>query len=302
MEQLSELIDDSNPLYVSSGNPSLKHTYVYEAGLEFNIINPSGGTWLGQASVNFYENAIADRSVFCKDGMTIPDKNGYEVPPGGTFTTYENVSGKMSVSVNVIYNRRVKWLKSRLSLSMSNNYDCTPTYVESKKNMTRSYTPNISIGLNSNFSRQIRFKVFSRNAFIFSWNNADNDNRYFREAVGCSMESNFAKHFFFNVNYEYTLYKPLADTGSRHETNMLNAVAGYKFLKNMGAVSISCYDLLNRNTAFKTTMYSDYVRSGWTPTFGRYWSINVSYRFNKTKSGAKPSSMRLNDGSENIKI
>lgn len=302
MEQLSELIDDSNPLYVSSGNPSLRYTYVHEAGLEFNIINPSGGTWLGQASVNFYENAIADRSVFCKDGMTIPGKNGYEVPPGGTFTTYENVSGKMSVSVNVIYNRRVKWLKSRLSLSMNNNYDCTPTYVESRKNMTRSYTPNISIGLNSNFSRQIRFKVFSRNAFIFSWNNADNDNRYFREAAGCSMESNFAKRFFFNVNYEYTLYKPLANAGSRHETNMLNAVAGYKFLKNMGAVSISCYDLLNRSTAFKTTMYSDYVRSGWTPTFGRYWSINVSYRFNKTKSGAKPSSMRLNDGSENIKI
>lgn len=283
MEQLSASVNDSNPLYVSSGNPSLKHTYVHEARLEFNIINPGGGTWLGTASVRFYENAITDRSVFCKDGMTIPGKNGYEVPPGGTFTTYENVSGQMSADVSLAYNRRVKWLKSRLSLALSNNYDCTPTYVESRKNLTRTYTPNISITLNSNFSKKIRFKVFSRNAFIFSRNNADNDNRYFREAAGCSMESNFAKRFFFNANYEYTLYKPLAGSGSRNETNMLNVVAGCRFLKNRGAVSICCFDLLNRSTAFKTRMYSDYVRSSWTPTFGRYWSFNISYRFNETK-------------------
>ena len=302
MEQLSEVIDDSNPLYVLSGNPSLKYTYVHEAGLEFNIINPGGGTWVGQVLANFYENAIVDRSVFCKDGMSVPDKNGYEVPSGATFTTYENVSGKMSVFMNLIYNRRINRLKSRLSLALNNSYDCSPTYVDSSKNLTRTYASGFSISLNSNFSKQIRFNVFSRNSFIFSYNTADNDNRYFRETVGCSMESQFAKHFFFNANYEYTLYKPLTGIGKRHETNMLNVVAGYRFLKNMGAISISCYDLLNRSTNFKTSMYSDYIRNGWTPTFGRYWSINVSYRFNKTKSGANPGSMRLNDGSESIKM
>jgi hypothetical protein len=224
------------------------------------------------------------------------------MPAGGTFTTYENVSGKMDASLVLIYNRRVKTIKSRLSLTAGGDYACTPTFIGSRKNLTRSYSPHLGIRLTSNFSTKVRIVFSSGNAFIYARNDIGDDNRYFQEKAGCTVESNFAKRIFFNANYEYTLYKPIGDIGRRNERNMLNLICGCKFHKGMGSVSVSCYDLLNRSTAFKTSMNSDYIRNGWTPTFGRYWSVNIGYRFNKTKSGAKPGGMRLNDGRENIKM
>lgn len=298
MEQLSRQVDDTNPLYSSAGNPSLKQTYRHRLELQFFLFNQKGGVWMGSVWAHFVKNAVTDRSVFYKDGTTLADYDNQPIPAGGTFTTYENVAGKMSAGFSINYAGLQKCIRSRLSVTLGGNYNCTPTFVGDRKNLTRTYTPSLDVRLTSNFSKQIRIMLSSHNTFIYARNNIGDDNRYFRETVGCNVESNFAKRLFLNANYEYSLYQPIGDSGVRNQRNMLNVVAGCKFHKNRGAVSISCYDLLNRSTSFKTSMYSDYVRNGWTPTFGRYWTVNVSYRFNKTKSGAKTSPMRLNDGSE----
>ena len=226
----------------------------------------------------------------------MPLYNNYAVPAGGTFTTYENVNGKMSANIRITHGAQWKLIRSRLNVSLGAAYICTPTYIETQKNLTRTYTPDLRVSLTSNFSKQVRISVSSDNTFIYARNSESDDNRYFRETAGCTVESNFAKRLFVNLNYEYTLYKPIGGSGVRDDRNMLNVAAGCKFHKNMGAVSITCYDLLNRSTAFKTNMFSDYVRNGWTPTFGRYWSVNISYRFNKTRSGAQPPQVRLDDG------
>jgi hypothetical protein len=62
-------------------------------------------------------------------------------------------------------------------------------------------------------------------------------------------------------------------------------------------LSVAAYDVLNRNTGFKTTMTQDYIRNTWTQSFGRYFTFNIAYKFFKSKSGLKsPSGIRLQDG------
>ena len=299
LEQLSARIADSNPLYVSAGNPALKQTETHELDLNVQIIDQKGGTLTGSLFAGFARNTIAGRTRFYKEGATLPDYNGYVIPAGGTFTTYDNIDGYRTCRIYLGYNGRLQFIRSRLHVSFNGNYTCYPSYVGDEKNRTRTYSPSIRVGLTSGFSKKVRLKLASNNTLIYNRNDVGDNYRYFRETVQGSIESNFAKRLFANAVYEYNLYKPIGGSnGRRDERHMLNAVVGCKFHKNMGAVSLLCYDLLDVGAAFKTIMKADYVQDNWASSFGRYWMINVSYKFNKKRAGTQAPRVTLDDGSD----
>lgn len=70
---------------------------------------------------------------------------------------------------------------------------------------------------------------------------------------------------------------------------------GCKILKRRGDISFTAYDILNRNSGYKTSMGSDYIQNTWTRSFGRYFTFNIAYKFNSSKSGVTNSGIK--DGS-----
>lgn len=296
-EQLSSRIDDSSPLYVSTGNPSLKQAYSHNLTASYDWFTSKGAMCSISLSGSVRQNSIVDRTRFYADGAVLSAYDGYVVPAGGSFTTYENVGGFYMGSVFVAYNRRVKALWSRLSVSAGDSYSCMPSFVGDRKILIRSNSASFRVKLTSNFSRKFRLSLSSANSYVSSRNDAGNSSRYFREQVIGTLESTFARRFFFDAAYEWTLTAPVGGSvGVRSDRHMLNAVAGCKFHKNMGAVSLLCYDLLNTGSVFSTRMRSDYVYNCWTTAFGRYWMINVSYKFNRRQSSVKSGGVSLDDG------
>ena len=66
--------------------------------------------------------------------------------------------------------------------------------------------------------------------------------------------------------------------------HFLDAVVGKTFLKGRLAVSVSGNDLLNSGTRFHITGGSDFRYRQWTPSYGRYFLLNLRFRLNKTQS------------------
>ena len=63
-------------------------------------------------------------------------------------------------------------------------------------------------------------------------------------------------------------------------------------------MSIAALDLLNATTRFHTVMQNDYILNSWSESSGRYFTLNIGYKFFKSKSGlTQPKTMRLKDGS-----
>lgn len=79
----------------------------------------------------------------------------------------------------------------------------------------------------------------------------------------------------------------------------LNAIVGYRFLKNRASISLSAFDILNQSTSFTTSTQVDYELETWQPTFGRFWTVNFSYKFNST--GVNSSGQRRHDLNEGEK-
>ena len=66
-------------------------------------------------------------------------------------------------------------------------------------------------------------------------------------------------------------------------------------------ISLSGHDLLNSGSIYTMSTGSNYLSQTWTPSYGRYFMLNISFRLNRL--GKSVTSMgRMSDGSANHKI
>ena len=291
MEQLSGRINDSNPLWVSAGNPSLKPTVLHEFPFQYFRTSSKGNTLTVNWMLNYRQRAIVNRTFFYKEGTTLADYGGYRIPAGGSFTTYANAGGEFWFSPNIEYAFVWKALRLRCRMALAGTYRRNSSYIGDAKNTTEQFAPGVNLGISSNFSRVFRLQVSAISRYAYTRNNIGNDVRYFTERITGRINWNITKKIFLNTTYEGRLHIPIRNRqGIRNEEHTLNAMAGYKFLKGKGAVSIACYDLLNRSSNFRMSVLADYRQYNTQPSLGRYWCVNLSYKFNKTKSGDKTGS------------
>ena len=240
-------------------------------------------------------NVIAYKRTFFTAETYLPAW-GYTAPAQSTLTTYENVDGMWSVVGDVKWIRPLRKLKSQLTVNAIFNYDDTPSFVDDALNRTKSYAPELKLSLRANVSRSFRFTVGSRTSYIYSENNIGQDDKYFQQGASANAELiNIFKRFYLNAAYSLSYYKRFGGNSYDLNNQILNVAVGCKILKRRGDISFTAYDILNRNSGYKTAMYSDYIQNTWTRSFGRYFTFNLAYKFNKSKSGVTNSSIK--DGS-----
>jgi outer membrane receptor protein involved in Fe transport len=109
------------------------------------------------------------------------------------------------------------------------------------------------------------------------------------------------KATFANLGYTWNSYRYFKGTGKDMDTHNLNAVIGIKLLKDQMTVSFSGHDLLNSGSIYTMSTSSNYLSQTWTPSYGRYFMLNISFRLNRLGKNVR-SMGRMSDGSANHKI
>lgn len=296
IEQLRPRLDDTNPYMLVAGNQRLKQSYTH-------WLMGSYSTMFGKANNNIAvkldikktDNVIAFKRTFFTQETPLPGWN-YTAPAQSTLTTYENVNGMWSVVGDVKWIRPLRKIKSQLTVNAIFNYDDTPSFVDDALNRTKSYAPELKLSLRANVSRSFRFTVGTRTSYIYSENNIGQDDKYFQQGASANAELiNIFKRFYLNATYSLSYYKRFGGNSYDLNNQILNVAVGCKILKRRGDISFTAYDILNRNSGYRTAMYSDYIQNTWTRSFGRYFTFNIAYKFNKSKSGVTNSSIK--DGS-----
>ena len=93
--------------------------------------------------------------------------------------------------------------------------------------------------------------------------------------------------------YDMSIYRyPEFESGNR-TTHMLNITLNFSFLKERNlSIGVAVYDILNNRNAFLSKIATQYRSNSWSGMTGRYYLINLSYRFNYKKSEGR----KINDG------
>ncbi len=293
IEQLRPRLDDTNPYMLIAGNRELKQSYRHLLLCQYSTI-------FGKANNNFsftFNLTETDDMIACKRTFftheTPLSEWDYTAPAQSTLTTYENVDGMWRANADIKLVHPLRRIKSQLTVNTIFDYDDTPSFVGDVLNRTKSFAPALRLGLRANISRSFRFSLGTATSYIYSKNDIGQDNKYFQQGASVNTELiNIFKRFYLNTTYSLLYHKRFGGDNYDMNNQILNVAVGCKILKRRCDISFTAYDLLNRNSGYRTMMYSDYIQNTWTHSFGRYFTFNIAYKFNRSKSVVSNSSVK----------
>lgn len=276
--QLQNVIDNSNPLSLSSGNPNLKQQFTHSLNMRYNTTNTKiGSSFFAFVSTEFNQNQITNASYVAMSDTII---NGYvELARGSQFRLPVNINGGWNTRGYVSYGLPVKFIKSNFNINGGAGYTVSPALINDIRNNSKTTNANIGASITSNISEKIDFSI----SYNFSFNNVQNDqqvkanNQYLIQNVMAKINYMPLERLVLNTNFSARMYQGLAQ--SFNQTIVLwNAAIGYKVLKNkMLELRVSAYDLLNNNNSIvrnTTEMYIEDVRS---IVLNRYFMLTATY-------------------------
>jgi hypothetical protein len=278
IDQLQNVLNNSNPTQLSLGNPALAQDYKHtlnirytETGFEkvhsFFIL--FGGT--------ITQNYIGNRTIIAQKDTTV--MNNIFLNRGSQLVVPENLDGYINLRSLITYGFPVYFLKSNLNLNLSYNYTRTPGIINNVMDRVNSTTYGAGLVLSSNFSDKIDFTLSTTSSINYVKDNIQpaGNSRYFNQNSLVKLYLWIWEGFVLTneLNHQY-------DNGlsASYNRNIIlwNATFGKKFLSNDNAeLRFSCNDILNKNTNIQhniTDTYTEDVRSN---TLGRYFLLSFIY-------------------------
>src|SRR5690606_25319624 len=116
VNQLQDVIDNSNPLRLSAGNPNLKEANQHRFRLRYNATNPEKSTtFFATVGGNMTRDYIGNSTLVASENTIL--NGGYILPKGAQFITMENLQGYWNLSSYATYGMPIGFLKSNLNIN-----------------------------------------------------------------------------------------------------------------------------------------------------------------------------------------
>ncbi|MDY3978438.1 MAG: outer membrane beta-barrel protein [Tidjanibacter sp.] len=283
IEQWRNQLITTNPVYLTAGNPDLKHSYVHLIEGEFNT--RKGNNSLDcTADLSIIERTIANKSTYYTVATYLP-RYDYTIEPQNTLTTYENMGATIRLDAKLNYSTRFQRIKTTLRIAPAFNYGVTPSFVNQNNCISYNYYPSLLVGLTNNTFKSVRLTLSGQSGIILANNTLGQSDRMLRNSLNVDLNSKFGKRIFINGRYGLTAYKNLAGTIPSQINQTLDVVVGTSFFKRRLELSISGVDLLNNTQLFSSSVRENYILNSWRSCYGRYFAINLAWKFYKSKSG-----------------
>lgn len=277
--QLRDVVDDSNPQILSSGNPHLSPTTSHNINVRYRHTNAeAGSSFMGFFNLSTATDHIANAlTIAGRDTLQVRD---VLVEPGAQFSYPVNLDGYWSARSFVNYGRPVSFLRSNLNASVGGSYTVTPSIVNEVSHETQSLQLNGRLFLGSNISERVDFSVSSGVTYTNLNSSRENqrDNNSVRYTAGVRV--NVLPVPWLNLTSNLNLNHRTGMSGGVDPTTAIwNAGLGYKFLNNNRAeLRLTLNDILNQNTSIDRMVTDLYVQDSQTQALGRHVMLNLIYQ------------------------
>lgn len=296
IEQLQNVVDNTNPLQLTTGNPNLRQAYQHNISLRYsNTVTESSKVFFVYLNAGFTNDYIA-KSTFLADSDH-PIFADLDVQPGAQLTLPTNLDGYWNVRTFMTYGLPVRFIKSNLNINLSGSYSRIPGMINEELNYSNSQTVGLGAVLSSNISDRLDFTLALRPSYNQTTNSlqAGVDNSYYSQNSSFRLGWIFGKGFVLRSNVAHQFYDGLSE-GFDQNYWLWGGSIGKKVFKNdLGEISISVFDLLGQNQSIQRNVTEIYLEDIQTQTLQRYVMLNFIYQFRNFSTGRKSTSPRNND-------
>ena len=117
---LQNVIDNSNPLFLSAGNPNLDQQVSHTANLRYLRTTKSGHTFIAMVGATIQQDYVADSTFVAREDIALSPT--VTLNKGSQFTRPVNLDGYYSLQSMVTYGFPVDFLRSNLSSTYKCNF------------------------------------------------------------------------------------------------------------------------------------------------------------------------------------
>ena len=282
VEQLQNVIDNSNPLQLSSGNPFLVQSYETRLTMRYNASVPAKGrSFFAMLRATNTSNYITNSTVIAQNDTLLSKE--ILLAKGGQYVTPVNMSGYWDLSGLVTYGQMIKPIKTNLNINAGLGFTRTPGMINLQHNFSSNTNFLLGLTLSSNINENIDFTLTSNSSVNFVNNtlNTASNNNYFNQNSRLSFNYIFWKGFVVNTELNHQLYNGMSQ-GYNQSFLLWNMSVGKKLFKNQqGEIRLSVFDLLNQNSNISRTVTESYYQDVQTNNLQRYFMLTFTYKFRK---------------------
>ncbi len=279
INQLQDVIDNSNTFLWTSGNPDLKQSLSNTLSTRYSYTNSQKSTsFFANVFLQQTSNYIANASYRAANDSLL--SNGKILYKNAQITKPINLNGYLSMRSFLTYAMPLKFIKSSLNVNGGFSYSKIPGLVDYVKTESDNYTYNGGVVIASNISQYIDFNV-SYNASFTNSKNSSNpslNSNYVTQTAG--LQANLlTKKGWFLQNDVSNISNSGLSAGYNQSYWLWNAAIGKKFLKNQaGELKLSVFDLLKQNQSITRTVDPTYIQDTRNQVLQQYFMLTFTYK------------------------
>jgi hypothetical protein len=288
VNQLQEVVDNSDPLNIRVGNASLKQSFNHSFRLMYNTFSQTTmRNFFLTFNAAFTSNSIGNFTTVINKGTVLPP--GLDsATTGALLTRPVNLNGNYNMSASFNYSFPLKNPKSNLNFggnfahSQNVNLQYDNKTAASLTNYNRNYamtgtirwTTNLSNNFDMNFSSNSTYNIAT-----YSVQTSQNGN-YFSEALGTEMTYYTNSGWIASTDFDYKYYGRGA--GFNTSVPLLSASFGKQIFKDKaGEIKLSVYDLLNQNVSISRDVNENYIQDVSNKVLTRYFMLTFTYNLRR---------------------
>ncbi|WP_294069730.1 TonB-dependent receptor [Proteiniphilum sp. UBA1028] len=293
VSQLSPVVDVSDPLNISYGNPNLKPSFQHRLNIRYQISNP-------EKASSF--NAFINGGYLTNDIVRATITN---VNTGRKMSTYQNVTGNWNANGRIMFNVPLKNIKfSVFSMSFA-SYNLTNGF---SKSIVNDAEANDFTDEDMNTNKRLSLAEvlglnYRSDLFDFgirgnlNFNNVTNslqgqsDQQYFNYGGNATTAIYLPWDLTLESDINYSTNSGYSDGFEQNEWLWNASLQKTLFKQKNGTIRFKIYDILQQRSNINRSVTSNYIRDTTTNTLTSYFMVHFVYRFNIFKGGATRSDM-----------
>ena len=291
ISQLQNVLNNTNPLQQTIGNPDLKQSYTHALSVRFTKTSvQKANNFVGLLSLNYTKDPIGSSLFIAERAGVVPGITSSTGAPiflqqGTQLTRPVNTDPALTSRAFVSFGTPITPIKTNLNLNISLIYNQTPSLINGVVNRANTVGVSQGVVLSSNISEKIDFTL----SYNYGYNKVMNslqpelNTAYNTQAVGGNIVWNAWKGLVLRSDVNYQRYAGLS-TGFNQQFALWNASIAQRFLKNQnGELKLSVFDLLNQNTSVSRSFSETYLEDNRSLVLKQYFMLTFTYNLRQFK-------------------
>ena len=288
VEQLQNVVDNSNPLQLSIGNPNLDQSTEHRINFRYSKTNTDkANIFYFMINGSFTNDYVGTATYLSRSDN--PIFQDLEILPGAQLTRPVNLNGYRSLRSFITYGVPLPKVKVNFNLDLSANYTRTPGLLDDALNYANNATYGVGVTFASNISKKLDFTVSTRSSISDVNNTLESatDSRFLSQTSKLRLGWILPKGIIFRSEITHQFYNGLSDDFN-DDYLLWTAGIGKKLFKNQrGELTLSVFDLLNQNRRVNRNLTDVYIEDVQTNVLQRYVMLKFTYNFLNFNTGKK---------------